>query len=372
MRLRPLVIRLHRVLGLGAALFILILTGTGAIMAFEPELERLLHRRTAYVTVGAHRLSLAAVAKAVAAEFPGEPIQSLTLGGSPNQSTQVRLARRLVSVDPYTGRILGADTVGPPDLLARIHQLHLRLLVPPDPGDWGKRIVSWTGVAMLLLLLGGVYLWWPLKRFRVERHRRGWRFWFDVHNAVGILAFAVLLLLTTSGIIIGFESVTAPLAYRLSASRPTPRPDLHVPHQAGREPIAPDSALALAALAIPGATPFSVNVPAPNEAYYVRARFPEDRTPGGRSAVIIDPYDGRVLFAEGSRAAPAGTRAVILNRALHTGDLLGLPTKALASLACLFGAIQVMSGATLWLRRRGPARPAAASPAKGWSRGSRS
>ena len=113
-----------------------------------------------------------------------------------------------------------------------------------------------------------------------------------------------------------------------------------------------DSALALAHTALPGAMPFSVNVPGPTDAFLVRSRYPEDRTPGGRSAVVIDPYTARVRFAEGSRTAPAGARLVIANRAIHTGDVFGLPSKFVMSLASLGAVLQVISGVMMWLKRK--------------------
>ena len=110
--------------------------------------------------------------------------------------------------------------------------------------------------------------------------------------------------------------------------------------------------LEIARRALPGTFPFYVSVVSPTSAYVVRSRFPEDRTPGGRSLVIIDSYTGRVLFAEGSRTAPGGRRVEILNRAVHTGDLFGLPSKIVMSLASLMAPVQLVTGLMLWARRK--------------------
>ena len=80
-------------------------------------------------------------------------------------------------------------------------------------------------------------------------------------------------------------------------------------------------------------------------------RFPEDRTPGGRSRVTLDPYTGKVLFLTGSRTAPAGARIVIFNRAIHTGDIFGIPSKTVVSLANLMSVLQVVSGVMMWWKR---------------------
>jgi uncharacterized iron-regulated membrane protein len=83
----------------------------------------------------------------------------------------------------------------------------------------------------------------------------------------------------------------------------------------------------------------------------IRSHFPEDLTPGGRSRVQIDPYSGEVVFAEGSRSAPGGTRAVILNRAIHTGDVLGMPSKIVMSLASALTVVMAISGLLTWWNR---------------------
>jgi uncharacterized iron-regulated membrane protein len=109
--------------------------------------------------------------------------------------------------------------------------------------------------------------------------------------------------------------------------------------------------MAIAGAAIPGATPFQLAVPPRDGVYSVRLRFPEDLTPGGRSRVEIDQYTGEVVFAESSRTAPAGTRGIILNRAIHTGDILGLPGKIVMSLASALTAVMAVSGLLTWRSR---------------------
>jgi uncharacterized iron-regulated membrane protein len=43
---------------------------------------------------------------------------------------------------------------------------------------------------------------------------------------------------------------------------------------------------------------------------------------------------------------------VILNRAIHTGDIFGIPSKALASIISLALVAQLASGVMIWLKRR--------------------
>ena len=347
--MRRILLQLHLVVALAAGVFLAVFGITGSIMAFEPELDHLLHSRLAYVTPRGATKRLAELGVAASAAAPGERVTGYLLSVSPNLSWQVLFRGRSVFVDQYTGAVLGARNAGP-DPLARIHQLHLRLLIQ-NRGDTGKAIMTWAGAALLVLLLSGLYLWWPLKRVAIQRGRR---FWFDLHNTAGIVSFVFLLAIAVTGIVIGFDDRIVPLIYSATRSAPiamyTRMPPFTVtPHG---QPVGPDRAIAIARDALPGATPISVNVPPPTGVLLVSARFPEDLTPGGRSRVFIDQYSGAVLIAEGSRTAPAGSRVITLNRAIHTGDVFGMPSKIVMSLASLAVVVQLASGVLLWRRKR--------------------
>ena len=93
-------------------------------------------------------------------------------------------------------------------------------------------------------------------------------------------------------------------------------------------------------------------MPDPGEPYFLAARYPENLTPGGRSRIMIDPYTGKVLYALGSRTAPGGARLVNLNRAIHTGDIFGIPSKSILSLVSLLAVVQVISGVVMWWKGR--------------------
>jgi uncharacterized iron-regulated membrane protein len=344
--MRKVLVRLHLIGGFAGAIFIIMLGLTGAVMAFEEEIDHLTHRRLFHVSPSGAPLSLADLSARATAAFPGHPVVTYGLGVSPDLSWSVNVGGTIVFVNEYTGEILGTRTG--PTWLGKIHQLHLRLLA----GDTGKTIVSWAGVLTALLTVSGLYLWWPIKRVTIRGAAHGRRFWFDVHNAVGVFAFVFLFLLSLTGVVIGFEAWTTPLLYRVSGSAPV-RGGLTVTPHSGSPLLTPDQALAIARDELPGAVPVSVNVPGPKAPYRIALRFPEDRTPGGRSRVFINPYDGSVLQVESSRTTSAGTRLIILNRAVHTGDIFGMPTKLLMSLASVAAVAQVITGLMMWWKRQG-------------------
>ena len=347
--MRSRIRQLHLTIALVAATFVVVLGVTGSIMAFEPELDWALHRELWDVVPLGTPLSLAELTARVAEQYPRQAISRFDVSSAPDMAWRVALPGALLYVNPYTGQAIGVG-ITTPDWLARVHQLHLRLLWMSHP-DAGKAIVSWMCVALLFLVSTGLYLWWPLQRFTIKWRVGGRRRWLDVHAVTGISVATFLFVLGVTGAAIGFDDMTEPFFYRVTGSAPSV-PPTHTVEPRPEGPIVPDRAMAIARATLPGATPFQITIPKPDGTYLVRLRYPEDRTPGGRSRVEVDQYTGDVIFAEGSRTAPAGTRAVILNRALHTGDILGMPTKILMSLASLLTVVMATSGVLTWWHRR--------------------
>src|SRR5207302_9080103 len=105
--MRKLIFNLHLYIALVAGLFVITLGLTGAIMAFESDLDHVLRPSLSYVTPHDHRLTLAELADAVAKAFPGERATGFQVSPAPNISAGVSTKRGLIMVDPYTGAILG-------------------------------------------------------------------------------------------------------------------------------------------------------------------------------------------------------------------------------------------------------------------------
>jgi len=81
-------------------------------------------------------------------------------------------------------------------------------------------------------------------------------------------------------------------------------------------------------------------------------KYPEDRTPAGRSRVYVDQFTGTVIGVESTRTAQFGRRVLNLKRSLHTGDIFGAPTEALYFLVSLGVALQVGTGVLIWWNSR--------------------
>jgi len=343
--MRKIILNLHLYGALVAGLFLIVLGVTGGIMAFEDDVDRLLDSKLFNIEPGTSPLPVATVLQSLYTACPGQRISFLRFPATPGCSYVATSGSKQIFVNGYTGAIVGERTL--PTLMGRIHQLHTHLLA----GKIGQQIVAYATVLSIFLVLSGVYLWWPFRRTAMKfgASRRG--FSFDLHNIAGIYFALFLLVLSLTGVVMGFEEFVSPWIFKLTHSAPPGR-DFPSVVQPNAKPLDADEAIRIAKAALPGAGVSNMITPrGPQNSFMLYMRFPEDFTPGGRSWVSVDQYSGKVLFVENSRTPPAGTAIVILNRSLHTGDIWGYPTKILMSLSSFMLAIQTVTGYCIWWKK---------------------
>jgi len=330
-----------------AGAFLLVLGITGAILAFEPELDRLLHPHLSRLKPGGRTLSLVDIGEAASKKYGGEPVVAYLPSSSPDVPTEVILSG-VVSVNQYTGEVLGLRTRGQ-TVLGFMRALHVRLAT----GDIGRNILRWSTVLMLISLASGLYLWWPRKRIRIRGPWWSRLFWSDQHNSFGIFSLVPLLLLTATGIVIGFEDEVSSLLDKMYGTNPvhsSQTPEQSEPSQGSTE-LTPDQAIAIASAQLPGALPCRLQMPRYGGLYVVSLTYSDNRIAAERNSISLDPRNGRIVAINQSAGLTPRERFMATNEAIHTGNILGMPTRILAALASILLPLQVVSGLLIWIRR---------------------
>ncbi len=344
--MRKTLFNLHLYGALIVGLFVVTIGVTGSIMAFEDDLDRIFNPQLFHVQPSGPPLPIAEIFRAAAAAFPGQKTNNVRLPQSDTQSVMFSVkGPKQAFLNPYNGQLLG--TRDPRTPLQTIHQIHLRLMM----GAAGSNVVASVTGVLLFLVLSGIYLWWPQKRMTVKWKASARRVNFDLHNVSGIYSAAFLLLLGITGIVVHFDNDIEKYLHAKAGTKPTARNTPSVP-QPGVTRITPDQAVQSATGALPGTKALSIGLPGnPKASYIVTLRYPEDLTPGGRSWANVDQYSGKVVNFQSSRTAATATRTIILNRAMHTGDILGYPSKILVSLSSLLLIMQAITGYYLWWKK---------------------
>jgi uncharacterized iron-regulated membrane protein len=212
---RGWIVKIHLWIALALCLPLALLGLTGSLLVFEDELAGLVAAPIEASRDGpAQPIGKVLAAAQAAAPASLRPISYLA-PDAPGAAAEVRFAPPgrarpgpggvAVSVDPSTLKILAEEKTGG-GFLRTMFLLHANAMMQPPTG---RAVIGWFGVAMLVLLVTGLVIWWPgggrwWAAFRVRRGARGTRLHRDLHGAVGIWTLPVFLIVGLTGVYLGF------------------------------------------------------------------------------------------------------------------------------------------------------------------------
>lgn len=184
--------------------FVITLALSGMIYLFKPQIDALVDKPFHNLEIGSARSTPNEQIDAALAAVPDTAFLTYTLPQSERHAVVVNLSdaageRVLVYVNPYTLEIL--KIIGYDDqFIRKVRSFHGELLA----GNAGSVLVELAGNWAIVLILTGLYLWWP-------RDLQGWGgllyprltlkgrlFWRDLHAVLGfwVAIFALFLLVT--------------------------------------------------------------------------------------------------------------------------------------------------------------------------------
>lgn len=198
--------RWHFFAGLYAVPFLMMLATTGLIMLYAPIFERFQNNDLYEVEqVGTQTISYEAQYQLVEKAYPDNPITRLYVPDTAEETTRFQVTidgdTRQVFVDPYKGEVLG--DLGLSDSLSIwAESTHGTFMA----GDTGERLVEIAASLTVLLILTGVFLWWPskgeskIKAATTISKKSGRPFWRDLHSVIGIWVAVILFFFCISGL----------------------------------------------------------------------------------------------------------------------------------------------------------------------------
>ena len=275
LRMRPVFVRLHRWFGIGIALFLFVSGVTGAVIAWNRELDAALNPEFYYARTHAPALLPLDIANRVEAADPRLHITYLPLGVEPGSTLQVRVEGRLdpatqapyelgfnqLAIDPATGivqarREWGALSVTRLNLMPFLYQFHYTLYLPTTAsgiaiGVWLLGIVGivwlFDSVIALVLAFPSPKTWRKSLMFRVRRG--GYALVFDLHRSGGVWVWAMLGMIALTSISMNLEKpVMRPVVSFFSTLAPTPE-SMAQPARPGAARLSRERIVELAAIA---------------------------------------------------------------------------------------------------------------------------
>ena len=384
--------RWHFYAGLFVAPFMILLALTGIIYLFKPQLDSLMYDHLLNVTPAHHSLSADEQLNRVKAAYPQGHISQYLPPINLERSAQFVLhngGRELnVFINPYNGDVLGEQDAKL-NLQAVARALHGELMI----GTLGDRLVELAAGWGVVLVVSGLYLWWPRGQSAAgilwpRLSRRARPLWRDFHAVTGFWGAALLLFMLISGMTwTGFwgkqyadvwnqfpaamwnnvptsdiEARSLNTATRQTVpwaleNTPMPVSGAHAEHMGHgatpRGPAAPGITLqdvvdtATARKVEPG---YSITLPTTATGVFTVAVFADD--PRNDATLHVDQYTGQVLADVRWQHYSNVARATEMGVMLHEGKLFGSLNQIAILLVCLMILLSSISGLVIWWKRR--------------------
>ncbi|MEO9133271.1 MAG: PepSY domain-containing protein [Sphingomonas sp.] len=369
--------RWHFYAGLFCMPFVVWLALTGSIYLWRPQIEAWLDKPYDHLATSGPLASPDSQVAAAVASVPGSRLQKYILPQRGDQAVRILVIKGGISsrvyVDPRNLAILKVATEEKRPLRVIFH-LHGELLA----GAVGSYLVEIAACWAIVMLLTGLYLWWPVGQSGLAgvlypRLRGGGRlFWRDIHATAGIWVSLLALGLILTGLpwAKGWGSYLTEIRAMTGTSRgavdwtiggKTPKLDAMLGDHAGHMGVgmampAPETrpgelARVIATVRPLGvAPPILILPPAAAGKPWSIASDAADRPL--RSDLKVDGPTGTLLSTTAFADRHWIDRAIGYGVAGHEGALFGIANQILGTLTALFLGILSVSGVVMWWRRR--------------------
>lgn len=339
---KPVLLKLHRYVGLAMALFLLVQAVTGAMLVYRADVARWIDPAGMVRQTAADDASLQAVVGNSQAALPGFSVTRLYFPDRADGVYFLELAsadgaQLYATVDPGNGRLLRKG-----GLIAFPVQAALRLHYQFNLGPVGAFVIFLNGCALLFLSVMGLLYWWPRggairRSLMIRRGLSPWVLLRQLHRIAGVLAAMFLIVISVTGLVMAWQDGQAAFAPRTTASA-APLGQL-------------EQAISLASLSVPGAALRDARL----SAHSARINFfAPAHGPRAVHQVVVDLRAMKVSSVLQAKDNPALWMVLL---PIHSGDFGGLPGRILFTLVALILAGLAVSGPLLWWQRR-PAKGA--------------
>jgi uncharacterized iron-regulated membrane protein len=350
-QLRATWLQIHKWIGLSLAILIIPISLTGAALVWHDWLDAKLEPQR-HQPIGPAVLppsAYAAAARAVLSQddrittirFDADRGPVMVTASKPAPAAGGRPERTNVWLDPRDAQVIDSASAssGP---LQVMHVLHGSFMVP----GWGRTIVGWVGVFMLVSSLSGMWLWWPLSGSFATglRWRRRNTLSANLHYLAGFWIMIPLAMLSFTGAWISFPKV-----FGAFETRPAPSAQARAASQRARPLARPatnvDQAVAAANAFATGPLQM-IAWPTDQKAEWKISY----QRPGGPAEVTV--ADGTAI-AEAPKPPQPESLARTMRR-WHDGTGMGPLWRVVIFLGGIVPALLSVTGTIIWWRSRQP------------------
>lgn len=345
--------QIHLWLGLATGLVVIVIGITGSLYVFEEEIRALTQQEFRLVPV--ENKPFVGLDKIIA-DFDQlaakDKIRSIRINEQiPNATVEITTKKELVYYyNPYTAALVKKKGL---DWLEVVQHIHTSLLL----GKTGEFIIRWSVVIFVLMLITGLILWFPgqmrlLKQsLTIKRKASFKRLNYDLHNVLGFYASIVLLITALSGLYFAFKEVKTVASF-LTGTKLNPGNKVIDASEIKQDSLALryQEIYQTAKIKYPGAIATNLSLRSGGE-LRLRMIYPYHWA-RNQNTFFYKEETGKMLRAKLYANNNNADLIEATNYDLHTGKLLGLPSKILAFLASLIAASLPVTGFIIWLKKR--------------------
>jgi len=366
---RKRILQLHKILGLVTGVVLFIVSITGCLWVFKEEIESF-YDDYKYVTEQDQEFLEASVIKELAEKVIPDKIIHGVIYGQSDEAVEVvfyeaepEIFYQSVFLNPYSGEFIKRidNDAG---FFGFILKGHLRLWLPDGIGS---RVVSYSVLIFLIIMISGLFLWWPKnkKNWR-QRLKFDWNSktrWkrknFDLHTVTGFYISSFGLILGFTGCVMAFNWFYF-IAYKATGGDKDPR--FVIPES---EQVAVSNTI----------SNFEYNKLIPilqkkyKDAYSFELHYPENDS----TSILVEVsnskglyYNMDYLFFDQNtleeietpsiygkyKNADFADKVIRMNYDIHIGAIGGIVGKIIAFLVSLICASLPVSGILLWYGRK--------------------
>lgn len=349
---------LHTWSGLTMGLAVVFLALTGAGFVLKPQLDDLVYHDLHVVPKCDTPLALDKLAASAKEAHPQAKLHSIEVTTEDTASVAVMFTDKdYVYVDPCNARVLGVQNQYG-GLFGVMDWLHRFRFFTGDL-KLGRTVAAWVSTVFLVLLIGGgIALWWPRNRQALKNALKfnprlpGSARTLSLHKFVGLYTALVLLVITVTGLPIGFEPVKD-MIYSATGYVPPEKPKSKTAQEgAKRVPI--DAVWQRTKELVPNVEWASLRYPAKPGASYEAEILERDRPHTiAKGYLYMDAFTGETLRLDHYFADQhIGRKIYLYCIAIHAGMLGGLPYQLVLLIGSLGVGVQAYSGFSPYLRRK--------------------
>lgn len=374
--------RWHFFAGLLVIPFLLNLAVTGGLYLFKDEINNSLFAYRNVVAESATTIPPSQIVSSAIASVPGATASAYREAPDSTRSAMVTLStdggNMLVFVNPHDGKVLGqvASNEEFNCVVKKIHSLDYF-------GPYANRLIEIVGGFALMLVVTGIYLWWPRRQTGGVVSVRGTParriFWRDTHAVTGAFAGILIFFLAATGMPwsgywgsnvnawltaqgYGYPAQlwdTVPISSKsthhvveqpgwIVENAPVPASQLPTGHDMAM-PIGLDQAVD-AAKKTGIASGFEMAIPGDDKGVFTASLFPDDLK--NQRVIHIDQYSGKPLVDISFDQYPVAGRMIEWGINIHQGQEWGVFNQYLMLLTCVAIILMCVSGAVMWWKRR--------------------